>query len=183
MDRPARTRDDSMPHPALGSAPLAHSQLDSRARQRRWGAAILWAGLAAGVLDGTAASLSYGAPAQRIFQSVASGLLGREALDGGWATASMGIGLHFLIATAAAATYVAASSRMPVLVRRPWLFGPAFGIAVYFFMQHVVVPLSAASQAPFSVARLGKGLLIHVLCVGLPIALCARRFVPPPDRG
>ena len=148
----------------------------------RWLAAIACGGLTAGVLDGTAASLFYGVSAQRIFQSVASGVLGRSAFDGGWPAAALGIALHFLIAILAAATFVGASRLLPVLVRYPWITGPAFGIAVYFFMQHVVVPLSLASQAPFSFGRLAKGLAIHVACVGLPIALSARYWAPQSAR-
>ena len=44
-----------------------------------------------------------------MLQAIASGLLGREAFSGGWWTASLGLGLHFLIATSAAALYALAS--------------------------------------------------------------------------
>ena len=167
----------------LPTARLDAGRHDRRVRpidsgRERWWLAIVWGGLAAGVLDGTAASLFYGATAQRVFQSVASGLIGRGAFEGGWPAAILGMGLHLVIATLAAASYVLASRRLPWLVRRPWLFGPAFGVAVYYFMQHVVVPLSAAAQGSFSLSRMTKGLLIHVFCVGLPIALCARRWAP-----
>jgi hypothetical protein len=146
-------------------------------------AAVSVGGLLAGVLDITAATVVYGVSLQRILQSVASGLLGREAFAGGWETAALGAGFQLLIATTAAAVYVLASRRLPWLVRRPWVSGPLFGVAVYFFMQHVVVPLSAARQGAFSWEGLAKGIVIHVLFVGLPIALCASRFLPAPERG
>jgi hypothetical protein len=116
--------------------------------------------------------------AQRIFQSVASGLLGARAFEGGWRTAALGIGLHLTIAMGAAATYVTTSRFWPALRRRPWLCGPLYGIAVYFFMQLVVVPLSAAAQRGFSLPNTIKGLAIHIVCVGLPIALCTHRWAP-----
>jgi hypothetical protein len=50
-----------------------------------------------------------------------------------------------------------------------------YGVAVYFFMSRVVVPLSAARKLPFSFEQLLTGLVIHILCVGLPVALLARR--------
>ena len=61
---------------------------------------ILLGGLAIGVLDFFDASLYFGlysgAPFQRVWQGVASGLLGTEAATaGGWNTALLGIGLHF----------------------------------------------------------------------------------------
>lgn len=145
---------------------------------RSWLAATLLAGLAAGLLDGTAASLFYGVTAQRIFQSVASGVLGRQAFDGGWGTAALGIALHFTIALGAAATYVMVSRIWPALRRQPLLLGPLYGVAVYFFMQLVVVPLSAAAQRGFSLEATLKGLAIHVAFVGLPIALCVYRWAP-----
>jgi hypothetical protein len=44
-----------------------------------------------------------------------------------------------------------------------------YGIAIYFFMNLVVLPLSGVPQRPFvpSLAMIN----IHMLCVGLPIAL------------
>jgi hypothetical protein len=146
-----------------------------------WVAAVGSGGLTAGVLDIAAATAVYGVGLQRILQSVASGLLGRDAFAGGWGTAALGAGFQLLIATTAAASYVLASRRLAALVRRPLVYGPLFGIAVYFFMQHVVVPLSAARQGSFSWEGLAKGIAIHILFVGLPIALCARRFLPARD--
>jgi hypothetical protein len=147
-----------------------------------WVAAVALGGLTAGVLDITAATIVYGVTLQRILQSVASGIHGRAAFDGGWSTAAQGAGFQLLIATTAAAVYVAASVPLPSLARRPFLYGPAFGIAVYFFMQHVVVPLSAARQGAFSWSLLAKGLAVHILFVGLPIALCASRLLSPRSR-
>jgi hypothetical protein len=43
-------------------------------------------------------------------------------------------------------------------------------------MQRVVLPLSAATKYPFSVRMMVIGVVIHIFCVGLPIALLVRRF-------
>ena len=48
--------------------------------------------------------------------------------------------------------------------------GLAFGVAVYFFMGFVVVPLSKARPGGFAWAPM----IGHALLVGLPIALIAR---------
>lgn len=140
--------------------------------------AILWGGASAGTLDLLAAFTVYGlrgAPPLRILQSIASGLLGGSAFEGGLVTAALGAGLHFVIATGAAATYVLASRRLDVLVRRPWAWGAAFGVAVYLFMNFVVLPLSAVAKRPFSAEMAAILVVVHVFCVGLPIAFAARR--------
>lgn len=138
---------------------------------------ILYGGAAVGVLDGLAASVNAGlrgtSPA-RVFQYVASGLLGPASFEGGTATVLLGVLLHFAVAFGAAAVYWLASLRLPALVRRPLLCGALYGVAVYFVMGRVVTPLSAARTLPFSLTSMLTGILIHVLFVGLPVALVAR---------
>ncbi|MES1240912.1 MAG: hypothetical protein ABUT39_04775 [Acidobacteriota bacterium] len=140
--------------------------------------AILLGGLGAGILDITYAivvsRLLRGTDAVTVLQSVASGLLGKGAYDGGAATAALGLFLHFVIAFTAAAFYVLASRRLPTLVRRPWLWGALYGMAVYLFMNFVVLPLSAfPHKLSFPPLVLARGLAGHIVCVGLPIALAA----------
>jgi hypothetical protein len=132
------------------------------------------AGLIAGALDGTAAVLVYGPTPLRLFQSVASGLLGSDSYQGGIATGILGLVLHFFIATSAAAVFLLASRRLPLLVRRAAPSGVAYGIAVYFFMRLVVLPLSAATLRPLTLEAAAKGVAIHIVCIGLPIALWIR---------
>jgi hypothetical protein len=141
--------------------------------------AIGMAGLTCGVLDVTAALLVYGSMGLkplRLLQGIAAGVLGPKAFQGGIGIALLGLALHFVIAFGAASVYFIASRGMRVLVERAALFGPLYGIAVYFFMNRVVVPLSGATKFPFSVKMMLIGVVIHIFCVGLPIALCVRRF-------
>lgn len=146
--------------------------------------AVLWGGLAAGVLDLAAAlttSALRGIAPVRVLQSISSGLLGAESYNGGSATAALGVLLHFVIAFGAAAVYYAASRRLGFLVRRPFVAGPLYGVAVYLFMNFVVLPLSAFPHAvAVAPGRLATGLAVHILCVGLPIALAARAAVRRP---
>lgn len=142
---------------------------------------ILWGGLVAGALDIAAAffnSIRHGGSPLRVLQSIAGGLLGRSAYQGGLQTASLGLLLHFLIASAATAVYYAASLKLPLLVRHPFIYGPLYGIAVYLVMYTIVLPLSAlkAGVSNLSAEAVLTGLLIHIFCVGLPIALVVRRF-------
>jgi len=134
----------------------------------------------AGALDITAAILTWmtrGAPAIRVLQGVAGGLLGRDTFAGGGATAALGLLLHFMIMSVIVALYVAASHGLSLLTRHAVACGIAYGIAVYVVMSFVVVPLSAAGGArPPSPYMVLEGVIVHILCVGVPIALITRRF-------
>jgi len=135
-----------------------------------------------GTLDILDAFIFFGVRAgvkpQRILHSIAAGVLGREkAIAGGWATAALGLLLHFVIATTIVAVFVFASRRMGWLVRAPFLTGPLYGIAVWCAMNFVVLPLSAAGAPVFRTPVLINGLLIHMFGVGLPTALFARAAV------
>ena len=139
--------------------------------------AILWAGLTAGALDITAACvtnyLRAGMSPVRVLHSVASGLLGPGAFEGGPPVAALGLLLHFVIAFGAATVYVAASRKLRFLVEHPVVCGLLYGAAVYAFMNSVVVPLSAASfKIPYNLVGLG----VHLVCIGLPIGLITARF-------
>jgi uncharacterized membrane protein YagU involved in acid resistance len=142
--------------------------------------AILWGGLMCGVMDMTAACIFYGVlrgnPPIRIMQSVATGLLGTAAYHGGVPAAVLGLFCHFVIAFSAATVFYFASRKLPIMIRYAIASGVLYGIAVYFFMQLVVVPLSAfPHKGPFTVRGLVTGITIHMFCVGLPIALAARK--------
>lgn len=148
--------------------------------------AILVGGGVAGVLDITDAFVTNAALAAvpspvRVLQSVASGLLGPAAYDGGLPAAALGLACHFAIALGAATVYVLASRKLPALLRHPLLCGPAFGIAVHLFMQHVVLPLSLVRMraTPPSFGEVANQYLIHALGIGLPIALAARHWLAP----
>jgi hypothetical protein len=139
--------------------------------------ALAWGTLTVGVLDGLDAIIFFGlrgVTPLRIFQSIAAGLLGRAAFQGGAASALLGGVLHFFIAFLIVATFWLASRRLPALAHRPILFGPLYGILAYIVMSQVVVPLSAAGQGQPSLAVVVNGLLIHIAGVGMPSALFAR---------
>jgi hypothetical protein len=139
--------------------------------------AILWGGLSAGVLDFIGACVSNasrGVTPLRIAQSIASGVLGAKAFQGGIKTAALGVALHFAIALGAAAVFVIVSHQLRWLVQHPSWSGALYGIAVFWFMQLIVLPLSAISfKQNFSWPVIAIGMLVHVLCVGLPIAFAA----------
>lgn len=136
--------------------------------------AIFVGGLIAGALDLTAAYVIYGAGVPR---GIAAGLLGRTALQGGSGVYVLGIALHFFIACSAAAIYYAASRKLEFMVQRPLVCGVFYGVAIYLVMNLVVLPLSALHlKGPYRLESLIQGLLIHMLLIGMPIALSVRQF-------
>lgn len=142
--------------------------------------AILIGGIIAGTLDLTYAitfSGMHGYPAMRVMQSVATGLLGKAAFDGGAATAAIGVCAHFLIAIGAAAVFWFASRRFKFLTHQAVISGFVFGICVYLVMNFVILPLSAyPGKFNPDPTLLVANLLAHMFLFGLPVALVTRKF-------
>jgi len=130
-------------------------------------------------MDITAALVVYGylgATPLHLLQGIVGGVLGPSTYSGGTATAAFGLILHFAIAFAAATVFFVASRGLRFLLEHAVVSGALYGIAVYFFMNRVVVPLSRAAKFPFSLRMMLIGIVIHIFCVGLPISLSIRRF-------
>jgi hypothetical protein len=136
--------------------------------------AIAVGGAIAGALDLTQACILFGA---RIPLVIAGGLLGRQALQGGVGTYVLGVFLHFFIAFSAAAIYYAASRTLSFLKEHALVCGLFYGAAVELVMNLVVLPLSALhARGPYTLHDLIRGLLVHMVVVGLPISFSVRRF-------
>jgi hypothetical protein len=138
--------------------------------------AILWGGALCGVMDATAATATFamrGVAPKRVWQNVASGLLGGRSFEQGWKTGALGLLLHFVIAFSAATVFCVAALSMPGLLRFPVIAGAVYGVVVFVVMNLVVLPLSAMPKRQSSTAVIVTQLIIHVVCVGLPISLVA----------
>jgi hypothetical protein len=122
----------------------------------------------------------YGRDPMWVLQSVASGLLGNRAFEGGAASAALGLASHYLILLTAAFVYFQASKALPTLRTQAVACGAVFGIAVYLFMNFALLPLSAF---PFKLSyppmRLIEGFASHAMFVGIPIATSIRWALGP----
>jgi hypothetical protein len=139
--------------------------------------------LLVGTLDGLDAVIVgsvRGVGAARVFQGIASGLVGREAFELGAATALLGVALHYFIATVAVAVFVLVGRAQPRLLRRPgvWIWGAVYGVGFWLVMNFAVIPLTFGRLPRFSTAMVANGLFAHVFLVGLPAAWAARRGAP-----
>ena len=140
-----------------------------------WKAVLVGGGIA-GTIDisyAIIANLAKVSPA-RVLQSVASGLLGSDAFDGGVATAALGLLLHFTMTCIMALIFIRAARNVAIVRNNLLLAGPAYGAAIYFVMRWIVVPLS---RFPYDLRHVRPlELAVHIFGVGLVIALAARRF-------
>jgi len=114
-------------------------------------------------------------PPITIMQSVASGLIGQRAYEGGAATAFLGVCLHYSMAFIIAAIFWFASRRLKFMTERAVLAGLLYGVCVYFVMNFVVLPLSAfPTPITHTPTRMAINIVAHMVLFGLPIALAAR---------
>ena len=112
----------------------------------------------------------------RILQGVASGIFGPHSRQMGSTSAVIGFLCHFTVAFCAAAVYYLISRRVRALVEHPVIAGLIYGELVFVFMYWVVIPLSAIGHVRYNLATYITGPIGHPLLIGLPIALCVRRF-------
>ena len=142
--------------------------------------AVLVGGGGAGLIDilyAIGANLPKGVAPIQVLQSVASGLLGRAAYQGGAATAVLGTVLHFALNFVMAALFVAAARSLPQIRQHLMAAGLAYGALIYFAMRWVVVPLS---RFPGDLRVINPvELAVHAVGVGLVIAFATRRFAAP----
>ena len=160
---------------------------DSR-RARR---AILWGWLLCGVLDISSAiiiSIASGSTPIRMLQGIAGAVLGPRTFELGPATAVLGLAMHFLVALTATVIFYGWSRRIPAMVEHPVVSGILFGVLWLLVMYRGVIPLLAALR-PLYLSNAPKRplpaiwplpILVHMTCVGLPIALAVHRFGPRP---
>jgi len=117
---------------------------------------------------------------QGVLQSIAAGLLGREAFHGGLPTAALGAVLHLTIAYTWTIAFYLAVRAWPGLRRAvrtttgAAIVGVVLGMFIWTFMDLVVLKLSRARSLPPSNPRFYINLAQHALMIGPPIALVVR---------
>jgi hypothetical protein len=163
------------PNPEQPMADAAFHPSASRSPMAAW---LVLGGLVVGTTDLAFAWIfwqSHGVGLARILQSVAAGLLGGASFKGGVASALLGTGLHYFIATMFVLVYWLAGLRHAGLRRHPVACGLAYGALLYVAMNFVVVPLSAAGRPGFdNVPWVASSVVMHAV-FGVMCALSARR--------
>ncbi len=125
---------------------------------------------------------------RELLQSIATGLLGREAYQGGWLTVVLGGTLHGLIAVIWCTIFWVAlriSPRVRAIAGRPAglaIVGVGYGMLVWWCMDLIVLPLSRARPVPFPSWTFAINTVQHALMVGLPMALIIGGQMTAPRR-
>lgn len=148
--------------------------------------AILWSGLIAGLLDlgyVCAMAMMRDSSPVMLLQGIAAAVVGPAARNShDWGYAFVGGAMHFLVAYGWASLFCVAAKFRPYLVRVPGLAGPVYGVLVWLTMQLAVLPLTRTPPKHFPPLNWEPVFLAHLLCVGLPIAIIAQRFLVPPSK-
>jgi hypothetical protein len=138
---------------------------------------LLRAGLLTGIIDGLFASVQAvinGSTLTRLWQGVASVLLGKEALEGGTTTALIGVLMHFGVAFAWSAVFLLLASRSAWIRRvlaSPYgvlKIAAVYGPFIWMVMSLVVIPV-LVHRPPTVNPRWLVQLIGHFPFVGLPI--------------
>ena len=184
--------EDRFRREALYTVPQMPSA--STETRRSAGRAVLWGWLSCGVLDITSAiviSIASGGSPVRMLQGIASTVLGPKSFEWGFATAALGLVMHFGVALAATLVFYGLSRKFPAMVEWAVPAGILFGVFWLLVMYRGVIPLLAALR-PLYLENVVKRplpdlwplpLFVHMTCVGLPIALAVRAFGPRPRSG
>jgi len=115
---------------------------------------ICTSGVIAGTVDIGSASVICKANPIVILQAVAAGVLGTAAFHMGFSAAALGLVLQWAMSIVIAGCCALTSHRFAGLARHWVAAGVAYGVVIYFVMNYIVVPLSAALKPGAITARL-----------------------------
>lgn len=152
------------------------------ASSRGPGGAILKAWLIAGTMDILSAFIKFMIEGKTnvevILKYIASGILGKPAMQGGAGTAALGLFLHFVIAFIFTVVLFFLYGKLKLVRFNPVFIGILYGIFTWLAMNLVVVPYSKVPRAPgpFNWTQAVIAALILIVCIGIPISLIARKY-------
>jgi hypothetical protein len=137
---------------------------------------ILMIGLLTGTLDGIGAlAWNYKTNAAIIFDFIASGYFGKAAYAGGNTMVLWGLFFHYLIAYIFTVIFYLSYPLFKSIFNNKYLIAVEIGLITWFAMNMIVIPLSKIGHKPFQFANIIIGILILIICIGMPIALIADR--------
>ena len=146
----------------------------------------LTAGLIAGSLDIVAACiqayLKNDTPPMQVLRGVASGAFDPKTFSSPALLALCGLLIHFFIAISFTFFFFFLAKQIPTLVKYPVPIGILYGVFVWATMRFIILPYISrlnpkpiVGQEAIKNAAIAAGII--VICVGLPVALLARKYV------
>ena len=149
-------------------------------------ASALIAGLIAGVLDITAACLQAymksGTTPTQVLKYVASGAVDPKTFSNDTMLAALGLLVHFIIAISFTFFFFFLAKQIPVLVKYPIPIGILYGVFVWAAMRFIILPyISRLNPKPIigqeAIKNAAIAAAILVVCIGIPVAFLARKYI------
>jgi hypothetical protein len=140
---------------------------------------IMLATLVSGTVDilfAMVLTVSFGREVPNMLRFVASGPF-PTATDMGTAGTILGLVVHFTLMAIMATVLVLLVRWKPKWLDAPYWTGIAYGLVTYFAMNWVVVPLRFHKPLPPMLLSVVTQLFAHIVLVGIPMALIARRYL------
>jgi fluoride ion exporter CrcB/FEX len=100
-----------------------------------------------------------------------------QATEMGAGGVILGLLVHFGLMAIMATVYMAVARHRPQFLAKPIQWGVMYGLATYFVMNWMVVPLRFDAPLPPSTRSILTQLFAHIVLVGIPIALIAARYL------
>lgn len=149
--------------------------------------AILLAGLVAGTLDLSGAITLYAVildrvTATRLLQSIASGVFGKRAYEGGVGMVICGVVFHYIIAFSFTIGYFLVYPYMPFLRKQRIISGILYGIFVWAFMNLLVLPLVMGRTPPLTFISIVRAAGLLICFIGIPVSLIAHKYYSARNR-
>ena len=149
-------------------------------------ASALIAGLIVGALDITAACIQAymksGTTPSQVLKYVASGAVDPKTFSNDTMLTGVGLLVHFIIAILFTFFFFFLAKQIPSLVTYPIPIGILYGVFVWAAMRFIILtyisrlnPKPIIGQEAIKNAAIAAGIL--VVCIGIPVALLARKYV------
>jgi hypothetical protein len=137
---------------------------------------LLLLGLFTGTLDALATlAWNYKANSGLIFEFIASAAFGKMAYLGGAHMVLWGLLFHYIIAYAFTISFYIAYPLFYKVFRNKYLIAFDYGLIAWFIMNIIVIPFSKIGIKPFHVLPTIIGIVILIICIGMPVAIIADR--------
>jgi len=139
---------------------------------------IFKAALLVGTLDIAGALTQYyiktgKAPFKPVLTFVASGLFGKAAFTNGDVMMLAGLAIHYCIAAAFTILFFLTLAKASFAKEQKLLTGVLYGAFVWFVMNVLVLPITNAPKLPKDFWGVAIGMLILIVCIGVPLAYMA----------
>ena len=119
---------------------------------------------------------------RRVLQSVAAGPFGDPMMHTTRVPVALaGLIVHYALMTVMVTLFTLAAAYLPFILRRPLVWGVAYGFAIYLVMYWIVLPARWPALFPRTgLWDVSNALFSHLICVGLSMGYVVDRALRRP---